>query len=106
MTLRCSTCGISYPIMGIAACQVCEGKLSPFSDAHPDRDWREKVALALSDPLDYDYKVPKWRYAELMRAGFSPREAEELAARTDVDLHIACEIALESSPEMAYSIVS
>ena len=37
-------------------------------------------------------RVERWRADELMRAGFDPSSAVELAARLDVDLHAATEL--------------
>jgi hypothetical protein len=37
-------------------------------------------------------RVERWRADELMRAGFDPSSAFELAARLDVDLHAATEL--------------
>jgi hypothetical protein len=34
-------------------------------------------------------RVQRWRVEELERAGYEPTQAEELAARPDVDLHRA-----------------
>ena len=36
--------------------------------------------------------VESWRAAELERAGYPPAAAFELAARTDVDLHLAVDL--------------
>ena len=37
-------------------------------------------------------RVERWRADELMRAGFDPMSAVELAARLDIDLHTATEL--------------
>ena len=37
-------------------------------------------------------RVERWRADELMRAGFDPMSAVELAARLDIDLHRATEL--------------
>ncbi len=50
--------------------------------------------------------VESWRAAELMRAGYPPEAADELATRTDVDLHRAAEMLQKGcSPELALSIL-
>lgn len=50
--------------------------------------------------------VESWRAAELERAGYPPEAASELAARSDVDLHLAVEILSKGcSPELALSIL-
>jgi hypothetical protein len=37
-------------------------------------------------------RVERWRADELMRAGFDPAAAVELASRFDIDLHRATEL--------------
>ena len=37
-------------------------------------------------------RVERWRADELMRAGFDPMSAVELAARLDIDLHTATDL--------------
>jgi hypothetical protein len=50
--------------------------------------------------------VESWRAAELERAGYPADAAAELAARTDVDLHLAVEMLSKGcSPELALSIL-
>jgi len=50
--------------------------------------------------------VESWRAAELERAGYSPEAAAELAARNDVDLHLAVEMLSKGcSPELALNIL-
>jgi len=50
--------------------------------------------------------VESWRAAELERAGYPPEAAAELAARSDVDLHLAVEILGKGcSAELALSIL-
>lgn len=108
MTRRCSDCGISYPI-SIVQCMVCGQKTDPFSNVAPDADWREKVDSLNQPPdTDWDDAVPRWRFAELLRAGYAPRQAEELATRAswDVDLQQARELAAKAGPELAYEILS
>jgi hypothetical protein len=51
-------------------------------------------------------RVERWRADELMRAGFDPSSAVELAARLDVDLHAATELVDRGcSPELALQIL-
>jgi hypothetical protein len=51
-------------------------------------------------------RVERWRADELMRAGFDPAAAVELAARMDVDLHRATELVDRGcSPELALQIL-
>ena len=37
-------------------------------------------------------RIERWRAEELERAGYLPSDAAELAARGDVDLHLAVEL--------------
>lgn len=51
-------------------------------------------------------RVERWRTDELMRAGFDPASAFELAVRLDVDLHRATELVDRGcSPELALQIL-
>jgi hypothetical protein len=51
-------------------------------------------------------RVERWRAEELMRAGYDPAGAAELAARLDIDLHSAASM-LERGcpPELALQIL-
>lgn len=51
-------------------------------------------------------RVERWRADELMRAGFDPSSALELAARLDIDLHAATELVDRGcTPELALQIL-
>jgi hypothetical protein len=51
-------------------------------------------------------RVEQWRAEELERAGYGIREAAELAARHDVDLHLATELLARGCPsELALEIL-
>jgi len=51
-------------------------------------------------------RVERCRADELMRAGFDPSSALELAARLDVDLHAATELVDRGcTPELALQIL-
>ena len=51
-------------------------------------------------------RVERWRADELMRAGFDPSSAVELAARLDVDLHTATALVDRGcTPELALQIL-
>jgi hypothetical protein len=51
-------------------------------------------------------RVERWRTEELLRAGFDPSAAAELAARPDVDLHRATELLHRGcAPELALEIL-
>jgi hypothetical protein len=43
-------------------------------------------------------RVERWRAGELMRAGFDPSTAVELAASVDVDLHTAIDMLERGCP--------
>jgi hypothetical protein len=51
-------------------------------------------------------RIERWRAEELVRAGYGKRAAERLAARHDVDLHLAVGL-LERGcpPELALKIL-
>jgi len=50
--------------------------------------------------------VERWRAEELERAGFGPSDARAIAARNDIDLHVAIELLLKGcSPELAKQIL-
>jgi hypothetical protein len=51
-------------------------------------------------------KIENWRTEELVRAGYSRRAAGRLAARHDVDLHLAVELLQRGcAPELAIRIL-
>ena len=51
-------------------------------------------------------RIEAWRAEELERAGYSRRDAAELAARFDVDLHLATDlVAGGCPPELALRIL-
>jgi hypothetical protein len=51
-------------------------------------------------------RVERWRAEELMRAGYDPAGAVELAARMDVDLHGAIQMLERGCPaELALQIL-
>jgi hypothetical protein len=43
-------------------------------------------------------KVEHWRAEELVRAGYDPSDALALAARHDIDLHLAVELIEQGCP--------
>jgi len=50
-------------------------------------------------PLDSELeRIEQWRAEELERAGYSVRDAAELAARHDVDLHLAIDLVRQGCP--------
>jgi hypothetical protein len=52
-------------------------------------------------------EVFAWRLEQLLRAGYGRRDAGRLAARKDVDLHLAVDLLRGGcSPELAVSILS
>jgi hypothetical protein len=51
-------------------------------------------------------RVERWRAEELLRAGFDPAAAVELASRLDIDLHTAAELVDRGCPpELALRIL-
>jgi hypothetical protein len=51
-------------------------------------------------------RIEQWRSEELRRAGYGKRDADRLAARLDVDLHLAVELLERGcSPEIALRIL-
>jgi hypothetical protein len=51
-------------------------------------------------------RVERWRAEELMRAGFDPSAAVEIAASMDVDLHAAIDLLERGcAPELALRIL-
>ncbi|HVP75897.1 MAG TPA: hypothetical protein VMS63_07735 [Gaiellaceae bacterium] len=51
-------------------------------------------------------RVARWRAEELMRAGYDPVAAGQLALRSDVDLHKAIELLEQGCPvDLAYRIL-
>ena len=51
-------------------------------------------------------RVHAWRAAELERAGYPPAAAAKLAARHDVDLHLAIDLVRQGCPhDVALSIL-
>jgi hypothetical protein len=58
------------------------------------------------DRLTEQELVERWRAQELERAGYPPHAALELAARTDVDLHLAAELLAKGcSKDLALQIL-
>lgn len=43
-------------------------------------------------------RIERWRAEELERAGYSPSDAAEVAARGDVDLHLAIDLLERGCP--------
>jgi hypothetical protein len=51
-------------------------------------------------------RVQAWRAEELERAGYAPAAAAKLAARPEVDLHLAIDLVRQGCPhEVALSIL-
>lgn len=51
-------------------------------------------------------RIERWRAEALERAGYEPRAAGELAARLDIDLHLASDLlAAGCSQELALQIL-
>jgi hypothetical protein len=51
-------------------------------------------------------RIERWRFEALVRAGYEPAAAHRLAARQDVDLHVAIHMLEQGcSEELALSIL-
>ena len=48
-------------------------------------------------PVEIDY-VRRWRFDELLRAGYDIADAAEVALRTDIDLHWAMRLVQRGCP--------
>jgi hypothetical protein len=49
----------------------------------------------------------EWRLGQLRRAGYTGSRAQELATRSDVDLHRACDLLARGCPEeTAFAILT
>ncbi len=55
-------------------------------------------AADLQLPVTEQERIERWRAEELERAGYDVLEAAELAARTDIDLHLAVELIERGCP--------
>ena len=44
-------------------------------------------------------EVLRWRFDELVRAGYSPEQALVVASHVDVDLHLATDLVRKGCPE-------
>ncbi len=53
--------------------------------------------LQVVDQTELD-RVEHWRAEELVRAGYDPSDAVALAARHDIDLHLAVELVEQGCP--------
>ena len=41
--LRCTTCGINYPVRGHRICVVCGERCDPVQNEKPHADWKDRV---------------------------------------------------------------
>lgn len=74
----------------------------PAPQSKPDEE--EEALPSAEVVLD---KVGKWRYDNLMSAGYTETQALMLALdRAKVDLHEAVDLAQRAGPTLAYQIVS
>jgi hypothetical protein len=65
----------------------------------------QTMDLGILTPTERE-QVERWRAGELERAGFDVSQARTLAARLDVDLHVAVELVAKGcSPELAARIL-
>ena len=62
-----------------------------------------ELHIVIETELD---RVEHWRAEELVRAGYDPSDAIALAARHDIDLHLAVELVEQGCPhDMAIDIL-
>jgi hypothetical protein len=54
-----------------------------------------ETRLALDTELD---RIEEWRREELQRVGYGARDASRLAARHDIDLHLAIDLISKVCP--------
>ena len=65
----------------------------------------EYPAITRHEPEDSD--IYRWRFDQLVLAGYSEHSARELARNADVDLHRACDLLARGCPEeTAFAILS
>lgn len=125
-------CSIDYPYTGrFRECRVCGEKTSFFSTLPSDPDWADAVRLAkgITDKdldadarrlakaeTDYagirDRHDPSlsageywWRAKEMYAAGWPYDFAFKLAARRDIDLHLACDLVKRAGVDLALQIL-
>lgn len=118
-TLRCSMCSIDYPHSHrFMRCRVCGEQTSYFSNVDADPDWAEDVRLKKgvdktgktgNPELDIDPSLDtpdfRWRANALIAAGYDYESSLVLAARQDVDLHKAVDLAEKAGVPMALRIL-
>ncbi len=65
-----------------------------------------KSVMTAAEPGLQDELVEAWRAEQLELAGYGAAAAAELAARADVDLHVAIDLLAQGcSPELALKIL-
>jgi hypothetical protein len=52
----------------------------------------------MTTPAELNDEVLRWRFSQLLRAGYSPDQAVELACQRDVDLHRAVDLPARGCP--------
>lgn len=63
-----------------------------------DMEESDVIEVALASREGEEERVLAWRESVLERAGFSPRDAFELAIRPDIDLHTAVDLVRRGCP--------
>ena len=106
---RCKDCDINYPSdPGYSSCRVCD-KPTAHLVRDVDADWQAKVdALLETAQFEVEDSIVRWRYQELLKAGFDPLPALGLAVNRQIDLRLVTDrlIARGCTHELAYQIVS
>jgi hypothetical protein len=54
--------------------------------------------MADAQQLDEIAEILGWRYETLLRAGYAEEEALSLAAKDEIDLHLACDLLERGCP--------
>ena len=83
--------------------------MTSFADRSPIEEAQEPE-MNVADPeltIETEFeRVMRWRACELMRAGYDPQAAVELAEHPEIDLHRALELVeLGCPPDLASSIL-
>ena len=105
MTLGCKACGINYPPSPqYKHCKVCGAQTINNFAQSPDPDYKEKIELGFSGVEIAGSSTVGWRFGQLIRAGFAPSNAVELAGLRTPDVRTIVGVASKAGPDLAYSI--
>lgn len=113
---RCSICSRNHPT-SVYVCPGCGEKT--WFDKSDDPDLPEddmgngerdnalaQGTVGTDERFITSNKVIDWRYEVLAKAGYSSAKAMVMSFRSDIDLHLACELLANGcDPEMACEIL-